>query len=296
MELQHLRYFIDIAENESITKAAEINHMVQPAMSRILSLLEKEFGTKLFNRVGRNIYLNGSGKILLDESKKALSILDNIQEQINHYNGQMTGKISLCMEAPVREFSAICKAFRKKYPLITLDIYKPRFDEPTSLTADYDLYIYLGAKKFKADYNTRIIASEDIIAMFHEDNPLASKPYVDLENLAAYEFYFPQIPQFTEIFTTYCYQKGFIPQKGGVANHPMGQLLLLETNPEKGVVVAPKGLTTPCEHCKILPIRNPSCTFDINLAWNQHLENRPSVEIFRQHIIDHIIPFSQKNL
>jgi len=290
MELQHLRYFIDIAENESITKAAEINHMVQPAMSRVLSILEKEFGTKLFNRTGRNIRLNGSGKILLTETKKALAILDNIQEQIDHYNGQITGRVSLCMEAPLREFSAICKAFKEKYPLITLDLYKPGFGEPKPLTSDYDLYIYLGAKEFKADYSTCVIASEDIIAMFHEDNPLATGTHVELENLASYEFYFPQIPQFTEIFTSYCYQKGFIPQKGGVANHPSGQLLLLETNPEKGVVVAPRGFTTPCEHCKILPVKNPPCTFDITLAWNKNLDNRPSVEIFRQYLTSHILP------
>lgn len=71
MKLQHLRYFIDIAEHESITRAAEINHMVQPAMSRVLSVLEEEFGTKLFHRVGRNIRLTGSGRILLEAAKES---------------------------------------------------------------------------------------------------------------------------------------------------------------------------------------------------------------------------------
>lgn len=290
MKLQHLRYFIDIAELESISKAAEMNHIVQPAMSRVLSVLEEEFGTKLFHRVGRNIRLTGSGKILLEAAKESLSILDNVQEQINHYNGQVTGRISLCMEAPLRDFSAIYKSFKEKYPLIKLEIYKPGLDEQTPLTTDYDLYIYLGAKRFQADYHTQAIASEEIIAMLHEDNPLSGSTSVNLEQLASYEFYFPQIPKFVDLFAAYCYQKGFIPQKGGIANHPLGQLLLLETNPEKGVVVAPKGFTTPCEHCVILPIRNPDCTFDVNLAWGNQLENRPSVEIFRQYLIRHSQP------
>lgn len=285
MKLQHLRYFIDIAEHESITKAAAMNHIVQPAMSRVLSVLEDELGTELFHRVGRNIRLTGSGRILLEAAKESLSILDNVQEQINHYNGQVTGRISLCMEAPFRDFTAIYKAFKEKYPFIKLEIYRPGVDEQTPLTTDYDLYIYLGAKRFQADYQTQAIASEEIIAMLHEDNPLSDGTSVNLEQLASYEFYFPQIPQFIDIFWAYCYQTGFVPQKGGVANHPIGQLLLLETNPEKGVVVAPKGFTTQCEHCKILPIGKPKCTLDINLAWGKNLENRPSVEIFRQYLI-----------
>ncbi len=288
MKLQHLRYFIDIAEHESITRAAEINHMVQPAMSRVLSVLEEEFGTKLFHRVGRNIRLTGSGRILLEAAKESLSILDNVQEQINHYNGQVTGRISLCMEAPLRNFSAIYKSFKEKYPLIKLEIHKPNVEEDTPLTTDYDLYIYLGAKKFQADYHTQTIVSEEIIAMLHEDNPLSAGDSIDLDQLASYKFYFPHIPKFVDLFEAYCYQKGFIPQNDGIANHPMGQLLLLESNPEKGVVVAPKAFTVPCEHCVILPIRSPDCTVDINLAWGSHLENRPSVEIFRQHLIRHI--------
>lgn len=288
MELQHLRYFIDIAENESITKAAEINHIAQPAMSRILALLEKEFQTKLFDRTGRNIYLNGAGKILLKSAKKSLDILDHIQEQINYYNGQLTGKISLCLEAPLFDFPAVWKTFKEKYPLIELDIYKPGFDEQIPLSSIYDLYIYVGAKKIEPDYQNQIIASDDIVAMLHEDNPLADNPSVELAQLSSYEFYLPQIPRFTEIFTAYCYRKGFIPQMGGVANHPMGQLLLLETNPDNGVVIAPKEFTTQCEHCKILPITNPECSLDINLAWSRHLEDRPSVEFFKQYLIDHI--------
>ena len=48
MELQHLRYFIDIARLESVSRAAEQNHVAQPAMSRIIAVLEKEFGAPLF--------------------------------------------------------------------------------------------------------------------------------------------------------------------------------------------------------------------------------------------------------
>ena len=75
MELQHLRYFRDIARLESISRAAELNHIAQPAMSRVVSLLEKEFGVALFDRVGRNIRLNTCGRILLGAAEQSLSVL-----------------------------------------------------------------------------------------------------------------------------------------------------------------------------------------------------------------------------
>ena len=83
MELQHLRYFRDIARLESISRAAEVNHIAQPAMSRVVSVLEKEFGVALFDRVGRNIRLNACGGILLKAAEQSLSILDSVQEEID---------------------------------------------------------------------------------------------------------------------------------------------------------------------------------------------------------------------
>ena len=64
MELRVLRYFLMVAREESITRAAEILHITQPTLSRQLSQLEEELGVKLFERGARRITLTNEGILL----------------------------------------------------------------------------------------------------------------------------------------------------------------------------------------------------------------------------------------
>lgn len=61
MELRVLRYFLVVAREENITRAAEMLHITQPTLSRQLTLLEEELGVKLLERGGRRIALTGEG-------------------------------------------------------------------------------------------------------------------------------------------------------------------------------------------------------------------------------------------
>ena len=64
MEIRVLRYFLTVAREENITKAAEVLHITQPALSRQLAQLEEELGVKLFDRGTRKITLTDEGMLL----------------------------------------------------------------------------------------------------------------------------------------------------------------------------------------------------------------------------------------
>ena len=64
MELRVLRYFLTVAQEENITRAAEALHMTQPTLSRQLSQLEGELGVTLFSRGTRKISLTSEGVLL----------------------------------------------------------------------------------------------------------------------------------------------------------------------------------------------------------------------------------------
>ena len=70
MNLQQLEYFRVVATLEHITKAANVLHIAQPALSKIIKTLERELGLQLFDRVGKNIVLNENGKILLKYARQ----------------------------------------------------------------------------------------------------------------------------------------------------------------------------------------------------------------------------------
>lgn len=64
MEIRVLRYFLTVAREESITRAAQVLHITQPTLSRQLAQLEEQMGVKLFSRGTRKIALTNEGVLL----------------------------------------------------------------------------------------------------------------------------------------------------------------------------------------------------------------------------------------
>ena len=79
MELRHLRYFIAVAEEENVTRAAERLHLSQPPLSRQIRDLEEELSVTLFERTARTVRLTTSGKLFL---KEAVAVLQRVEEAV----------------------------------------------------------------------------------------------------------------------------------------------------------------------------------------------------------------------
>src|SRR6202051_4635985 len=81
MELRHLRYFIAVAEEGSLTLAAKKRlHTAQPSLSRQIRDLEHEVGVELMSRSVRGIELTAAGKAFLDHARLALAQVDAAKE------------------------------------------------------------------------------------------------------------------------------------------------------------------------------------------------------------------------
>ena len=72
MEIRVLRYFLTVAREESITKAADVLHITQPTLSRQLAQMEENMGVKLFDRGTRKITLTNEGLLLRRRAEEIL--------------------------------------------------------------------------------------------------------------------------------------------------------------------------------------------------------------------------------
>jgi DNA-binding transcriptional LysR family regulator len=89
MEFHQLRYFVAAAETQSMTRAAEILHVSQPALSRQIAMLEDEVGVLLFDRVKQRIKLTEAGRFFLSKARQLLCDAETATQQVRErFNGE----------------------------------------------------------------------------------------------------------------------------------------------------------------------------------------------------------------
>ncbi|MGN0553376.1 MAG: LysR family transcriptional regulator, partial [Oscillospiraceae bacterium] len=107
--LNRYRLFCAVAECESISKAAELNYISQPAISKAITKMEESLGTVLFNRNHRGVTLTDEGKIFYDELKAAFDIIKAGEDKLRTINDLGIGRLRLGAS------SVLCKAMLLPY-------------------------------------------------------------------------------------------------------------------------------------------------------------------------------------
>ena len=81
MEIRNLRYFLAVAREENMSRAAETLHVTQPTLSKQLKALEDELGKKLFTRHSFSIELTDEGILLRDRAEDLIAMADKIEQE-----------------------------------------------------------------------------------------------------------------------------------------------------------------------------------------------------------------------
>lgn len=107
--LNRYRLFCAVAECESISKAAELNYISQPAISKAITKMEESLGTVLFNRNHRGVTLTDEGKVFYDELRSAFDIIKAGEDKLRSINELGIGRLRLGAS------SVLCKAMLLPY-------------------------------------------------------------------------------------------------------------------------------------------------------------------------------------
>lgn len=112
MDLMTLRYFVEIAREENMTRAANRLHVSQSALSKRLAALEERLDTKLFRRRSFSIELTDEGRRLEERAQELLQLHDKIESEFRDLHEPMGGTLALGM-AEARSVQLVAKAVRR---------------------------------------------------------------------------------------------------------------------------------------------------------------------------------------
>lgn len=131
MEIRVLQYFLAVAREENITKAAALLHITQPTLSRQLMQMEEELGVKLFHRGKHNIHLTEEGMLFRRRAQEIVDLTEKAARELKYGEEMISGEISIgCGETQnMKPFSEMMASFQKKYPDVSFNIYTAIADD-----------------------------------------------------------------------------------------------------------------------------------------------------------------------
>lgn len=123
MELRLLRYFLMVAREGNITKAAQALHITQPTLSRQLNQLEDEIGSPLFQRNARTLELSDTGLLLRDRASEIIELMDKMELELQEED-TINGSVFLGLPetSASQAVLAMLAPFHNRYPQASFDI------------------------------------------------------------------------------------------------------------------------------------------------------------------------------
>lgn len=187
MELRVLRYFLEVAREGNITRAAERLHVSQPTLSKQLKDLEGELGKKLFVRSSYSIRLTDEGMLLRKRAEDIVDMVDKTEDEFKALGEITGGDIRIgCAESDGIKYLAHCaKALQGQYPRIRLHLYSGN-TEDLSDRLDRGLLDFgvLAQEVDLSKYNyMEVPASDAWGVVMRKDSPLAKREAVQMEDL-----------------------------------------------------------------------------------------------------------------
>lgn len=179
MELRVLQYFLAVAREENITRAASLLHITQPTLSRQLMQMEEELGVKLFHRGKHNIMLTEDGMLLRRRAQEIVDLAEKTEKELMRGEENVSGEISIgCGETQnMKPLCEMIASFRRKYPDVIFHFYTAIADDVKERleTGILDMGLLLEPVEISRYHYVRMPLKEKWQVLMRRDSPLAEK-------------------------------------------------------------------------------------------------------------------------
>jgi DNA-binding transcriptional LysR family regulator len=186
MELRQLRYFVAVAEEGSLTRAAARLHIAQQSLSQQIRTLETQLGLTLFVRSSRGAELTDAGSVLLGEARPVLAQAERAVEAMRQAARGEQGSLRVGFLSSVANYvmPPVVRAFRERHPGVTLHVEDVAIATLVERLRAGDLDAGLTRPPQVDDLETEVVLREPVAAVLPDDHPLAGRDEITLAELA----------------------------------------------------------------------------------------------------------------
>lgn len=195
MELDQITAFLEVARNRSFSRAAEKLYRTQPAISAQIRALEQECGHKLFDRLGRRIFLTPPGEVLFEYGERLVAMHREALQRVREAHGTAAGKLvvganeATCLYVLPQVFSE----YKRKHPQVGINIYRNFSHKILQKMAENQ--VDLGIVTLPVVHNNlKVIPffEDDLWVVLPPSHRLAKRSSLKLEEVAVEPLIFPK--------------------------------------------------------------------------------------------------------
>ena len=191
MSDRRLQVFHAVAQVSSFTRAAELLHMTQPAVTHQIRQLEQELDTRLFDRSNNRISLTEAGRCTLDYAERIIALYGEMDEAVKAMTGARTGLASVGASTTVAEYMlpGLLGEFRRRFPEVRIRLRVANTDAIVAMVADNA--IDLGVVEGEVDNRALVVEpchTDELVAIAAPGHPLAALERVPADALVEHPF------------------------------------------------------------------------------------------------------------
>jgi DNA-binding transcriptional LysR family regulator len=215
MDIQHLKYFVEVAKQKNFTKASQILLVSQPSISKMIKSLEDELKVTLLDRSERKIELTDAGVIVYEQAIKILQSVEDVYASVNELVQIKKGtvKLGLMPTTGVLLFPNVLAGFKKENSQIDIQMVEYNAKQLKLKVEQGDIDLGITVKPVNSElFETIPLLSEELVVLVDSEHWLVKRESVRLSDLKNESFILlTEDYALHDVVTQACMQSGFEP-------------------------------------------------------------------------------------
>lgn len=281
MELRHLRYFLMIAREGTISRAAAALHVSQPSLSRQMQELERDLGVRLFDRGSRHVTLTESGIRLRRRAEEIVDLVGRTEDEFRLTADTLAGEVRIGGgETPAMDLLAeVISLFVETYPLVRFSLFSGNAENVSERldSGRVDFGVFIGHADLSRYEFLQLPANDRWGAFIREDDPLAALDRVTPSDLANRSLILSE--QASREMGAWFHRD--LEDLDVVATYNLLYNAALLARRGIGVVISLEGIVDTSEGSGLAfrPLE-PAISADVFIAWKRYQSFSPAAEAF----------------